>query len=435
MIVSVTRVDLRDEFIMADEAFALSPISARATQPREEDYDAISEAFMETSRGRWFLGEYAKRNRNADTRMVLDAVARIETSLAAQKQPAPEQDNGLAEALIAIRSAVDEARAAASAALDSLALEEALAPIRKGSRIIKEIAWRWREIGADGRICDLIDSQVSAIEAGCGQIASRDPLTALSAAFDLLEERIRELDDSDAVPRQGTEEAVMSPSSPAPSDEKPAAAEEAAEAATAMDDTEVAVRAEAMHAEAVAATIEAADAAAEAADITAELPDMTAEAAEMIAEAADGMAETVEMSAEAVDATAEVTDMTAEAADVPAEVADAHHDAVLELVALEMAAPDPSDTDDASDAGTDEIHVAESLPAEPETIAQVPEPEQTASPAIMPTMQPSIQTSNQTSLGSSLIANGIVRRPPASVADPLAPIRRMSQAEKIALFS
>ena len=90
MIVSLTRGDLRDEFSMADEAFALSPISARAAQPREEDYDAISEAFMETSRGRWFLGEYAKRNRNADTRMVLDAVARIEQSLAAQKQPEPE---------------------------------------------------------------------------------------------------------------------------------------------------------------------------------------------------------------------------------------------------------------------------------------------------------------------------------------------------------
>ena len=59
---------------MADEAFALSPISARAVLPSEQDYDAISEAFMETSRGRWFLGEYAKRNRNSDTRMVLDAV-------------------------------------------------------------------------------------------------------------------------------------------------------------------------------------------------------------------------------------------------------------------------------------------------------------------------------------------------------------------------
>src|SRR6202041_917170 len=97
MIVSVTRDDLRTEFIMADEAFALSPISARATQPREEDYEAISDAFMETSRGRWFLTEYAKRNRNADTRMVLDAVERIEENLNAQKQPV--SDNGLAQAL------------------------------------------------------------------------------------------------------------------------------------------------------------------------------------------------------------------------------------------------------------------------------------------------------------------------------------------------
>src|SRR3979411_1443176 len=90
MIVSVTRGDLRDEFTMADEAFALSPISARAAQPSEEDYEAIRQAFMETSRGRWFLGEYAKRNRNADTSMVLDAVARIEETLAAQQPPASD---------------------------------------------------------------------------------------------------------------------------------------------------------------------------------------------------------------------------------------------------------------------------------------------------------------------------------------------------------
>jgi hypothetical protein len=39
------------------------------------------------------------------------------------------------------------------------------------------------------------------------------------------------------------------------------------------------------------------------------------------------------------------------------------------------------------------------------------------------------------SLGSTIIATGILQptRPPAN--DPLAPIRRMSQAEKIAFFS
>src|SRR5216684_1855968 len=134
------------------------------------------------SRGRWFLGEYAKRNRNADTRMVLDAVARIEENLAAQRQPAAAND-GLAEALIAIRGAVEEARATAFASLDGLALEENLAPIRKGTRVIREIAWRLREIGADGRICDLIDSQVSVIEGVYGKISSAGPRAALSAAF------------------------------------------------------------------------------------------------------------------------------------------------------------------------------------------------------------------------------------------------------------
>src|SRR5271155_5403736 len=132
---------------MADEAFALSPISARAARPSEEDYEAISEAFMETARGRWFLGEYAKRNRNADTRMVLDAVERIEQSLAAQKIPEPEPipDTSLADALAAIKAAVDEARDAVGVAVDDLALSRHLAPIRKGTRVIREISWRWRE--------------------------------------------------------------------------------------------------------------------------------------------------------------------------------------------------------------------------------------------------------------------------------------------------
>src|SRR5664279_4822617 len=122
MIVIAARDDLRDENTMADEAFALSPISARATLPSEQDYDAISEAFMETSRGRWFLGEYAKRNRNADTRMVLDAVARIEQTIAAQKQAAAE--SRLTEALATIRRAVYEAQAAAAAAVQNLGLED-----------------------------------------------------------------------------------------------------------------------------------------------------------------------------------------------------------------------------------------------------------------------------------------------------------------------
>ena len=176
----------------ADEAFALSPISARPALPSEADYDAIKEAFMETSRGRWFLGEYAKRNRNADTSMVLDAVARIEETLAAQKKPV--RDPLLDEALASFRAALAEARAAATAALGDLALEQNLAPVRKGARVIREIAWRLREIGADGRICDLINSQVAAIEGAAVNVDLAGLAAALEAAFDRIEGKISGFD-------------------------------------------------------------------------------------------------------------------------------------------------------------------------------------------------------------------------------------------------
>lgn len=41
------------------------------------DFDTIEAAVMETARGRWFLKEYARRNRNADTQAVLEAVSRL----------------------------------------------------------------------------------------------------------------------------------------------------------------------------------------------------------------------------------------------------------------------------------------------------------------------------------------------------------------------
>ena len=387
---------------MADEAFALSPISARAALPSEEDYDAISQAFMETSRGRWFLGEYAKRNRNADTTMVLAAVARLEENLAAQRQPQPQPapDNGLEEALAVIRSAVDEARLASLAALDSLALEDKLAPVRKGSRIIREIAWRWREIGADGRICDLLDSQVSAIEDACGQIGSIDPLTVLGAAFDVIERQLGELGGSEAAPASPQAAAGPVPSasaSPAPSDEMAAAVAEPVETAAVDDDSEAAVRTSSVLAEEAIATAEAADVAAEIVDVTAE---------------------------------------TAEAESLTAEAAEAHDDAILDMIALEMAAEDPSDSDDCYPADADEIDVAELASADPVIAAPEPTAAAAAEPeAVQPSLQPALEASVEPSLGSSLIARGILNRPAAAGSDPLAPIRRMSQAEKIAFFS
>jgi hypothetical protein len=45
------------------------------------DYEAIEAAVMETARGRWFLQEYARRNRNADTKAVLKAIDRLKPAI------------------------------------------------------------------------------------------------------------------------------------------------------------------------------------------------------------------------------------------------------------------------------------------------------------------------------------------------------------------
>ena len=174
---------------MADEAFALSPISARSASPTDADYDAIREAFLETARGRWFLGEYAKRNRNADTAMVLDAVARIEQSIAASRapSPAPASDDTLASA----KAILDKTKAVILTALTRPPLDEALSPFQRSARVIREIAWGLRESGSDVRICDMLDIQVRTITSTCEAFAgleSRDIiLNAIDAAIAQIE--------------------------------------------------------------------------------------------------------------------------------------------------------------------------------------------------------------------------------------------------------
>src|SRR5262247_2786979 len=75
---------------MADEHAALLTIP-RVT-PAEADYDVICQAMMGTARGRWFLEQYAKRNRNTDTGLVLDAIARIEGMVRGEQVQAARQE-------------------------------------------------------------------------------------------------------------------------------------------------------------------------------------------------------------------------------------------------------------------------------------------------------------------------------------------------------
>ncbi|MBR0904478.1 hypothetical protein [Bradyrhizobium liaoningense] len=468
---------------MANEAFALSPMSARAAEPNEQDYDAIREAFMETARGRWFLGEYAKRNRNADTRMVLDAVAKIEETLAAQRQPVVE--DRLPEALVEIRRAIRKAETIAIAAFDPAAIEASLAPIPRGVRIIKEISWRWREIGADGRICDLIDSQLSSIEAACGQMSTRDPRVELKAAFDLLRDRVEQL-DGDATPQAASY-------APAPRQEAPSSTLAAAEAGLGAMASEAPVAFtktspdSAAVPEIDAAGVPDAFAAAEQAMDAAVAPDIAAgsEAASENTARDNAAGEDVALEAPLAEpepaAFAEVTDeVSLDAA------AEAEDEAILDAIALEMAAPDP-EFDEIIEPVEMEAVAPEPMAAEiaapvaaepPQPIAPRPvaaavadEPAADApiamdslvrltdaiaeaaaevmeqqAPAMAATAalgaapsatlpMPSPLSSPEPSLGATIIASGILQRPRAPANDPLAPIRRMTQAEKIAFFS
>jgi hypothetical protein len=444
------RADLREEFDMADEAFALSPISARATLPREEDYAAIAEAFMETSRGRWFLTEYAKRNRNADTRMVLDAVVRIEQSLAAQReedlqrQESLQREEGLSaqqaaeavaaaaaaqerltEALAAIRNSVEAAEESAVEALDSLALEQRLAPVRKGARVLREIAWRLREIGNDGRICDLIDSQVTVIERGTDQFSSEEARVALRAAFAALQGRLMEFGDDDGSAALATETEAAAPTPAAP-EMAPAAqttgtvlAEEVAEAPSAS-------------------------------------PVMTAEAAPAAAETVLTQTKTPPATevAAAQEATVQETAIQETAVHNATQEADDQDEAVLDMIAMEMGAPDPISDDEIAEAAAEQARLAEPAPTAPVIVAKAPEPVAAPSPppvqqVVQPPPPPAAAPAPvppapapaapapavEMSLGSTLIASGMLRKPVTAANDPLAPIRRMSQVEKIAFFS
>ncbi len=435
---------------MADEAFALSPISARPALPSEQDYDAIREAFMETSRGRWFLGEYAKRNRNADTTMVLDAVARIEQAMAAQKQQEPARnDDELRAALAAIRHAVEEAAEKATSALTGLELGEKLAPIHKGARIIREISWRWREIGADGRICDLIDSQLTAIEASCKEVEATDGSAALGAAFDLLRDRLDELAEGKEMSAKlnGNATAATDVASDI------TLAGEAAPAAAPMPQP-VAERRPVDEAPAIAA------APVETAFAEPELPaEMVApEAAIVVEPEAEPVEAPAAIEVESKPATAQATEALVQGdfdQDLADDIADhlAQDEAVLEMVAMEMAAPDDSIDDFLPEEEVVEVHTTlppvvapviasapepappprlEVAPAPPSPRLEVVPPPPAPQPQFLPERAPSVAP--EPSLGSSLLASGILQRPKAP-SDPMAPIRRMSQAEKIAFFS
>ncbi|MBI4273562.1 MAG: hypothetical protein HY659_02525 [Rhizobiales bacterium] len=166
--------------------------------PAEADYESIYNAVMETERGRWFLLQYAKHNRNADTEMVLAILARIEglirdsaksSALAgpaegAKSSLAPVPAEGaqpdlsrVADAIMAARARLAEvgASVAAIAGIDSAsdydgpatAIKAASEAIGDAIEHLQETSWFMHEQKLDESLCANLEATTREISEAC----------------------------------------------------------------------------------------------------------------------------------------------------------------------------------------------------------------------------------------------------------------------------
>ncbi|HUN13348.1 MAG TPA: hypothetical protein PLE50_13895, partial [Rhabdaerophilum sp.] len=140
----------------------------------EHAYEQIEAAVMETSRGRWFLAEYARRHRHAETELVLEAIDRLQRSLGVRHGVSPSADklqNQILEMARALAQAERDIRAiqpdnpagsrygSASTELSAVVdtTEQATQAILSAAERVQEYAWTMRERSGNEDECDLLD--------------------------------------------------------------------------------------------------------------------------------------------------------------------------------------------------------------------------------------------------------------------------------------
>jgi len=149
----------------------------------EADYTAIEAAVMETVRGRWFLAEYARRNRHADTLMLISALDRIEAVVHGERSLGSvdrirfdlvDMAKAIARTKAEIAAIKPDAEhhgkfGEATAELDSIvhATETATSDILAAAEQVQEIAWTLREQGLEAEICDVLDSKATDVYTAC----------------------------------------------------------------------------------------------------------------------------------------------------------------------------------------------------------------------------------------------------------------------------
>jgi hypothetical protein len=127
----------------------LAPLDLLVGLPDEADYETVYAAVMATERGRRFLADYAERNRNADTNMLVGAIERVEAAI--RGEPSAQSSTGLKEIAAAIER-IDAVLAAVKASNIHSAVEQ-----------IQDIAFVLHERPVEQSLCDALDGAIREI--------------------------------------------------------------------------------------------------------------------------------------------------------------------------------------------------------------------------------------------------------------------------------
>jgi hypothetical protein len=192
---------------MPAEPFALS--TRPPPEPTAEtDYEAICAAVTATARGRWFLDEYTRRNRNSDTTQVLAAIARLEAVVASDRaeQASHAAHQEVRIELLEMARTIAQTRAEVAESRPQPAQQQLAPPptgvsaapdVAAAAERLRQIAWTMRACGVELPVSDQIGQIADAIlsidtRQGLGdQRAQR-----LTEALHYLERRIDRLLDS-----------------------------------------------------------------------------------------------------------------------------------------------------------------------------------------------------------------------------------------------
>jgi len=180
----------------------------------DASYEAIEAAVMESERGRWFLNEFARRNRNSDTLSVLRAIEKMQGAIPGRSPRLVYLESEIAD--IAALAAAGQAAIAAARRDDPLPEEEETTdPVLRTARAaadgmanateqIQDLAWALRERGAEEALCAALEKHAGDLHTlGLMQDITVRRLGQALALLASVEQRLRGLAPREEAPRAG----------------------------------------------------------------------------------------------------------------------------------------------------------------------------------------------------------------------------------------